>query len=59
MIPAGYLPGIKEKQVKNTGEYLEKRNAHGCWLLKDCKVSCGDIRENKVAKVFSERQNSN
>jgi hypothetical protein len=29
MIPAGYLPGIKGKQVKNTGEYFEKRNAHG------------------------------
>ncbi len=29
MIPAGYLPGIKGKQVKNTGEYFEERNAHG------------------------------
>jgi hypothetical protein len=29
MIPAGYLPGIKGKQVNNTGEYFEKRNAHG------------------------------
>jgi hypothetical protein len=29
MIPVGYLPGIKGKQVKNTGEYFEKRNAHG------------------------------
>ncbi len=29
MIPAGYIPGIKGKQVKITGEHLEKRNAHG------------------------------
>ncbi len=29
MTSAGYLPGIKGKQVKNTGEYSEKGNAHG------------------------------